>query len=334
MAHQSTAFYMLHALYTPALSLAVSTAVLVVLLRARGLALDHPNERSLHAQPVPRTGGIAIVLGCLPAMAIFFPESRALCSLAAALAIVSAIDDWKNLSVLVRLAAHFAAAAAWILQVAGSVSALEASLLVLAMVWLTNLYNFMDGSDGLAGGMAVIGFGAYAVCAWLAGYPSLASASASIALAATPFLMVNFHPAHIFMGDAGSVTLGFLAGALGILGWHQGAWSASVPLVVFSPFIVDATITLGRRALSGQRVWEAHREHFYQKLVRMGFGHRNTALMEYGVMLAAAAGAVSMVYLSPAAQIVVCAAWLALLCIAGGFVDLAWNRHSRTGSEA
>lgn len=321
-------------LYAPALSLVLSTAVLLVLLRARGLALDHPNERSLHQRPVPRTGGLAIVLGCLSAIAVFLPESRALCALAVALALVSAMDDWKGLSVLVRLAAHFAAAAALVFQLGSSISVLDASLLVLGTVWLTNLYNFMDGSDGLAGGMAVIGFGAYAACAWLAGYPSLASLSASVAVAAVPFLMVNFHPARIFMGDAGSVTLGFLAAGLGILGWRQGAWSVWTPLVVFSPFIVDATVTLARRAMSGRRVWHAHREHFYQKLVRMGFGHRNTALMEYGVMLAAAAGAVAMLFLSESAQIILCAAWTAVLCIAGGFVDLAWNRHSRTGSGA
>lgn len=119
----------------------------------------------------------------------------------------------------------------------------------------------------------------------------MAAVSASCATAAAAFLLFNFHPARIFMGDAGSIPLGFLAGALGWLGWQRGLWDAWFPMVVFSPFIADATITLLHRLVRGERVWQAHREHLYQRLVRLGWGHRGTALAEYALMGVCAAAA-------------------------------------------
>src|SRR5262249_56892173 len=124
--------------------------------------------------------------------------------------------------------------------------------------------NLRDGSDGLAGGMALIGFGAYAVAANDAGHGALAGVSIAVAAASAAFLFFNFAPARIFMGDVGSVPLGFLAGTLGILGWREGAWPLWFPMLVFAPFACDATLTLIRRLLRRERVWEAHREHYYQ----------------------------------------------------------------------
>ena len=158
------------------------------------------------------------------------------------------------------------------------------AVLALATMWVTNLYNFMDGSDGLAGGMALFGFGAYALAAWLAGDAVFVVVAASIAAAAAAFLVFNFPPAKVFMGDAGSIPLGFLAAALGILGWRAGHWPLWFPVLVFSPFIIDASVTLARRLLRGERVWRAHRSHYYQRLVQLGWGHRNTALAEYALM--------------------------------------------------
>ncbi|MBU4499659.1 MAG: UDP-phosphate N-acetylglucosaminyl 1-phosphate transferase, partial [Gammaproteobacteria bacterium] len=155
--------------------------------------------------------------------------------------------------------------------------------------WMTNLYNFMDGSDGLAGGMVAIGFGALALAAWLGGAPSLAMFCASIAAAALAFLRFNFPPARVFMGDAGSIPLGFLAAALGIDGAAHGVWPWLFPLLVFSPFIVDASVTLARRALRGEKIWRAHRSHYYQRVVLLGATHRQLALAAYALMLASAA---------------------------------------------
>jgi UDP-GlcNAc:undecaprenyl-phosphate/decaprenyl-phosphate GlcNAc-1-phosphate transferase len=160
---------------------------------------------------------------------------------------------------------------------------------ILAVVWMTNLYNFMDGADGLAGGMAAIGFGALALGAWLGDAPRLAAFCAAIAAAALAFLRFNFPPARVFMGDAGSIPLGFLAAALGILGAQQNVWPWLFPLLVFSPFIVDASVTLARRGLRGERIWQAHRSHYYQRVVLLGASHRQLALAAYALMLTMAA---------------------------------------------
>jgi UDP-N-acetylmuramyl pentapeptide phosphotransferase/UDP-N-acetylglucosamine-1-phosphate transferase len=153
------------------------------------------------------------------------------------------------------------------------------------VVWMTNLYNFMDGSDGLAGGMALFGFASYGIAAWLEQEYVLASANFTIVAASLSFLLFNFHPAKIFMGDAGSIPLGFFAAAMGLWGWQLGCWAAWFPLLVFSPFIVDASVTLFKRALRGSRITEAHRDHYYQRAIQLGAGHRNVALFEYALML-------------------------------------------------
>ena len=169
--------------------------------------------------------------------------------------------------------------------VVGQQGAVIAILMFFFVVWMTNLYNFMDGSDGLAGGMAVFGFGSYGLCAWFAQDAVLMSLCVVVAAAALGFLLFNFHPAKIFMGDAGSIPLGFLAAALGIWGWQRGDWPYWLPLLVFSPFIVDATVTLAKRSWRGVKITEAHREHYYQRAIQMGVSHRRVALFEYGFML-------------------------------------------------
>ena len=133
--------------------------------------------------------------------------------------------------------------------------------------------------------MAVAGFLAYSAAAWQSGSQQFAMINLAIAAAAAGFLLHNFHPARIFLGDAGSVPLGFVAAAFGLLGWLQRDWTWWFPLLVFSPFIVDASVTLGRRLMSGARVWEAHRDHYYQRLVLLGLGHRGTAAVEYVLMI-------------------------------------------------
>jgi UDP-GlcNAc:undecaprenyl-phosphate/decaprenyl-phosphate GlcNAc-1-phosphate transferase len=266
--------------------------VWLLLSRFARFALDQPNERSLHERPVPRTGGIAVLAGTAMALAFGATALWLPLLLALALAVVSFIDDLRSIPPLLRLGVHVGAAALLVWQVA-PLDIWQITLLVLALAWLTNLYNFMDGSDGLAGGMAVFGFGAYAAAAWLAGAAVLATLCLCIAAAAAAFLAFNFHPARIFMGDVGSIPLGFLAGALGLVGWRDGAWPLWFPLVVFAAFIVDATLTLGRRLAKGERVWRPHRDHYYQRMVRGSLGHRGTAYVAYAVMAACAAAALA-----------------------------------------
>ena len=156
---------------------------------------------------------------------------------------------------------------------------------------MTNLYNFMDGADGLAGLMAVIGFGAMAAAAFIANDLALSMACAAIASAGAGFLAFNFPPARIFLGDAGSIPLGFLAAMLGAHGAHSGAWPWWFPLLVFSPFIVDASVTIARRLISGERIWIAHRNHYYQRLVLSGWSARRLAAAEGCLMVCSAASA-------------------------------------------
>lgn len=251
---------------------------------ASRLALDEPNARSLHTAPTPRVGGLLTVPWALAAGLILTGEYKITVVLAATLCGFSFIDDRAGLSAGVRLLVHLTISA--MAMFASGIGAWPSvALLVLAVAWMINLFNFMDGADGLAGGMAVIGFGAYGVAASVSGDGDLALLSFCIAAGVLGFLAFNFPPARIFMGDAGSTTLGFLVGALGVVGWQRGIWPAWFPMLVFSPFIVDATVTLMQRALRREKVWQAHREHFYQKLVRMGWTHRRLAFAEYALML-------------------------------------------------
>jgi UDP-N-acetylmuramyl pentapeptide phosphotransferase/UDP-N-acetylglucosamine-1-phosphate transferase len=286
---------------------AVTAAVIAAMLRMRlRLPYDLPNARSLHEAPVPRTGGVALMIGlgasCVAAGGAGRDVEAMSLVIAAGLAIPSFIDDYRGLAVRWRLLIHFAAAALFLRAALASQPLWLQMILLVAIVWLTNLYNFMDGSDGLAGGMAVIGFGCYAWAAWRGGDQSLALTCLSVAAAALAFLAFNFHPAKVFLGDVGSVPLGFLSAALGLTGWGRGQWGLWFPVLVFSPFIVDATVTLMRRLARRERVWKAHREHYYQRLVRMGWGHRRTALAEYALMTACAVTAGYALLLSAVAQ--------------------------------
>jgi len=305
-------------------SFAVCWLALSWLLRRGRLPMDHPNERSLHATPTPRVGGLAIMSGVLAAAGWSSDTGLLPVVLAAfALAAVSVLDDVRGLPVALRFLAHFVAAVACLLLL--GLTGWTLLLGTLAVVWMTNLYNFMDGADGLAGGMAVIGFGALALAALLGDAPGLATFCAAIAAAALAFLRFNFPPARVFMGDAGSVPLGFLAAALGILGAVQDVWPWLFPLLVFSPFIVDASVTLARRGLRGEKIWHAHRSHYYQRVVLLGASHRQLALAAYGLMLAGAALAFTLRAL-PQHGPWLLVPWAAMYLLIFLSIDRRWHR--------
>jgi len=241
------------------------------------------------------------------------------------LAGVSLVDDIGGAPVLLRLAAHLAGSVIVLGSAMGEMGLLMILALSLAIVWVTNLYNFMDGSDGLAGGMAVLGFSSYGLAAWFNGDATLAAESAAIAAAAAGFLPFNFHPARIFMGDVGAIPLGFLAAILGIHGWWSGTWSLWFPVLGFSPFLVDATVTLARRALQRRKVWEAHHDHYYQRLVRMGWSHRRLALYEYVLMAGTGLSALLMRDLDIVLQWTALAAWAVIYLAAMAAVDRYWK---------
>lgn len=309
----------------------VSAGTLVFLLKTRlawRIAIDRPNTRSLHVLPVPRVGGWGVLPGACILLATLGGELRGIAVGAAFLGIVSQWDDRKGLSARVRFGAHLLSAVFFVWGTWGALLPGWLSILIcIGVIWSINLYNFMDGSDGMAGGMAVIGFAAYAWMGMAAGSP-IGLGAAAVSGAAFGFLLLNFHPAKIFLGDAGSVPLGFFAATFGLLGWGQDVWPAWFPLMVFSPFIADATFTLARRLARGERFWEAHREHFYQRMVQMT-GHASTAWRWYGFMLAAAVLAMVGTRFSAIGQAGMLGGWVAVLAASGAFIEQRWRRYRR-----
>lgn len=317
-----------------ALASFLASALVTRLLCGHGLGLRHiidePNERSLHQTPVPRTGGIGLLAGIVLVAGV----SAGLGGLpagwpwiGAALALVggvSFLDDRAEVPRRWRLGAHVGAAA--LLMVGGLwwadldlpwthwelPATLALPLTGFYVIWMINLYNFMDGMDGFAGGMAVLGFGALAVLGWRAGDLAYATLAVIPAAAGGGFLTSNFPPARIFLGDVGSSALGLLAAGLSLLGVQRGLFPLWVAWLAFSPFIVDATWTLVRRLLRGERLWLAHRSHHYQRLVLAGWGHRKTVLRSYVLMAASAATAVAGARMPASDQALLLASWVGI----------------------
>jgi UDP-N-acetylmuramyl pentapeptide phosphotransferase/UDP-N-acetylglucosamine-1-phosphate transferase len=309
-------------------------AVRVLISRFGRFALDEPNARSLHERPVPRTGGIAVLLGASTAFGFGAGPLWVPAALALALAAVSLVDDLHHLPTLGRLTMHLAAAAIAVWGLLSPMPLIGIAVLVLAVTWITDLYNFMDGADGLAGGMATIGFGAYALAAWLSGDTALAALCVGLSAASAAFLLHNLHPARIFLGDVGSIPLGFFAGVLGLIGWRNDAWPLWFPLLVFGPFIGDATVTLVRRVLRGERVWQAHREHYYQRMVLMGLGHRRTAWVGYLLMAGCAGAALLGRNQAPWVQALAFFGASAVLGVLAVWIDVRWARFARGQQQA
>jgi UDP-N-acetylmuramyl pentapeptide phosphotransferase/UDP-N-acetylglucosamine-1-phosphate transferase len=155
---------------------------------------------------------------------------------------------------------------------------------LLFLVWMINLYNFMDGMDGLAGGMGVFGFGGLALAGGMAGDELFVGLNLMVVAGLLGFLVWNLPRAAIFLGDAGSSVLGLLAGALAVIGEARGVLPLWAGILLFSPFIFDATLTLLHRAMKREKVWQAHRDHLYQRLVRAGWSSRGTLIWAYLVM--------------------------------------------------
>jgi UDP-N-acetylmuramyl pentapeptide phosphotransferase/UDP-N-acetylglucosamine-1-phosphate transferase len=242
--------------------------------------LDKPNERSMHQVPVPVGAGLAIVATAL----VLWPLSQGsgdktpvvLLGCLAGLAALSWLDDRRPLSPVLRLGAQALAVALCLALLApqGRVATVlplpvERLALGLGWLWFINLFNFMDGIDGLAGSEAVaIALGYLLLLTYLGIDEPLGRLALIIAAASAGYLVWNWHPAKVFMGDAGSIPLGFLLGWLMIDLATKGYWPAAVILPLY--FALDATITLIRRWLAGNKPWQAHREHFYQRAVLGG----------------------------------------------------------------
>ena len=321
--------------------------------------LAHPNERTLHSMPTPQTGGVAVIgsvvislILAASVLAITQPSKAVLPKGVASgslwivvsmllIFFVSFIDDCVGLPAVLRLGVQAVSAFIIIGGVGLTLSSIPIPggpnillgiatipVSVLVLLWMANLYNFMDGLDGFAGGMTFWGFGFLAYFGWQTHFPIMLIISTFVAMGALGFLMHNFPPARIFMGDAGSITVGFLAGTLMILGVRDGIFELWVPIMIFSPFILDATVTLISRAFRRKKIWEAHREHYYQRLVLSGWSHRRTVLAEYGVMILCGGLAILYHHSDEKVRLIVLSTWLGLFICLGGVIHKREQRRT------
>lgn len=315
--------------YSPLISALVTLLLTLILtLNKEGLLQDIPNDRSLHTTPIPRTGGIALMAGIFSGWVLMIKLWAWWIILPVlGLFVLSLVDDMKDLAPRTRLIGHMVAAI--VVLYGAEVSMFWLLPVFLYIVWMTNLYNFMDGSDGLAGGMALFGFSFYGVAGLMHSDEIFAMMNFSIGAAALGFLYHNFHPARVFLGDAGSIPLGFLAATYGVWGWQLHYWPFWFPVLVFSPFVADATFTLVARIRRKEKLTQAHRSHYFQRLVQMGWGHRNTAIVEYLLMFLAGATALWGIGLEIEAQGNLLAWWAAAYLGLTMLIDRKWRLFCR-----
>ena len=303
--------------------------------------LQAPNERSLHQRSTPVGGGLGVLMGFIVTTAIvlwYLNEVAVVIWILAGMtciAFISWLDDRHEIPALPRFTVHLLAAI--ILLVGGDlwlttwqiadwewtfIGGFSVAVSLLFVIWMTNLYNFMDGMDGLAGGMTVFGFGALAMLGGLAGDELFMSLNVLVASAAAGFLLFNFPPAKIFMGDVGSSSLGFLAAGMCLWGQQRELFPLWIGLLAFSPFIIDSTLTLLRRLLQGEKIWQAHRSHYYQQLVQRYYGeHRPVLFGQYILMAACSSSALLASQLSESSQ------WWLVSIWAGVYVALLHWSH-------
>lgn len=264
------------------LAAGVGSAILTALMRdwlRRRAILDRPGERSSHATPVPRGAGLAVIAALVIAWLVLaargaMPSDTVVVALVtASLALLSFADDLRGLPVVFRLAAHFVAAlialavfphAALVFQGLLPLP-LDRAAAALIWVWFVNLYNFMDGIDGITGVETVCIGAGVVVVSYVAGSGIAAAALVAVAVA-LGFLRFNWQPASVFLGDAGSVPLGYVMGWLLLVLARDGHWAPALILPLY--YLADASVTLVRRARRGEALWRAHRDHFYQRALR------------------------------------------------------------------
>jgi UDP-N-acetylmuramyl pentapeptide phosphotransferase/UDP-N-acetylglucosamine-1-phosphate transferase len=283
---------------------------------AKTLVDQTDKRQAMHKSPVPRIGGWGIIGGAgiaLLATWLLAPPAGVTANLVTAhlvpvavcvalLMAVSALDDWRGLSSALRLICHLLVVVLFIRWVQTELHVTldwwAFALSVVGIAWSANLFNFMDGIDGLAGLAGAIGFLSLAIVAAL--QPDglvIALLAAALSGGCCGFLPFNLPSARLFMGDAGSIPLGFCAGAIGWLGVTIGVWAWWLPVLAFSPVFVDATWTLAKRLVRREAVWRAHRQHIYQRLVLVrNWSHVRTAIA-YAALAAVAGGSAVVAHL-------------------------------------
>jgi Fuc2NAc and GlcNAc transferase len=283
------------ALSLAAIASMAGTALFLPFTRKLGW-LDTPDHRSAHARATPGSGGLAIVAALLVTLALLLLGDRwqplfrdlLMLPLVATLCVIGALDDRRPLAVALRLPLYLliAGLAVWSVGLPAGVPLWSAPILILGLAWVLNLYNFMDGIDGIAALQCLLTAAGLSVLGFLSGAdPAFVLAAAVIAGAYAGFAVFNWPPARLFMGDAGSLSAGLLLGWLGLWSLRDAILPAGVWLLLMSPFLLDTGLTLARRALRGERLTQAHNTHLYQRLARHWESHKKVDLALLGLHL-------------------------------------------------
>lgn len=306
-------------LFLPSFILSLVGTHLFKRIAYRFKIMDVPNLRSSHSRPTPRGGGMAIFFSFY--LTLFFAlllfqsknfDSKWLWGLILGGTIVSVggfLDDIRGLSPLFRLLAQVIAGSILILFGLSfktleipfwkeiDLGFLGIPLTMIWVVWVINLYNFMDGIDGLAAGVGMIAAFFFSLVAGRTGNDLVSFSGMILAGCSAGFLIHNFPPARIFLGDIGSSLIGFLFAGFALIGNHglKGPFPIWIAVLLLGAFIFDTSVTLLRRMLKGEKWFSAHRNHFYQRLIGLHLSHRQVSLMEYG--LTVLLGLSSLIYL-------------------------------------
>lgn len=314
----------MHATLTVALAFVASTLAtraLIDWLNARQLVAVE-NDRTMHSGQVPQGGGLAVIAVSLTTALLLWPWSpgtTVLVPTAIGLAALSAANDARDISFPWRLAAHLLAACVAVALIPSEVPilggwlplALDRIIAVLALTWFINLYNFMDGIDGIAGVETMTITGGALCVLWYAGASSpLEGLALAIFGASAGFLVWNWHKARIFLGDVGSIPLGFLLGAMLIHLATAHSLAAAVILPLY--YLTDATLTLVRRMARSEKIWQPHRSHTYQRAARALGSHSAVVWRIIACNLVLIAAAVAALE-APVASLIIAVSTVAVL---------------------
>ena len=265
-------------------------------------AIDAPDKRKVHVKAMPRLGGLAIYLGFIIPMLIFYELDSQVIGLLVSgtlITIIGVIDDKIGLSPKVKLLGQVAASLVLIafgiqvefitnpMGIRADLGILSIPVTILWVVGLTNAVNLIDGLDGLAAGISAISATILGVVALIGGNPAFAMASFILAGSCLGFLKHNFYPAKIFMGDSGSLFLGFNLAALAIMGLAKSATIVSlvIPILIMGIPIFDTFFAIVRRFSNKKPIFEADKGHLHHRLMSMGLSHKNSVLVMYGVAM-------------------------------------------------
>ncbi len=284
----------------------VFTPVAIWLAKKIGVIDIPKDDRRMHKMPIPRMGGLAIYIGTLVAILVFVPVDRKMAGLligGTVIFLIGIIDDIKNLSAKVKLVGQIGCAGilyyfgvkisyfgspwgyVYFTQDARGIPGLELLITIIWVVGITNTINLIDGLDGLAAGTAAIASTSIAYAAFLNVMPSVGLATVALAGAALGFLPFNFNPAKIFMGDGGSLFLGFMLAGLSMMGLMKGATAIAtiVPLFVLGLPIFDTGFAILRRLINKRPIMEADKGHLHHRIMAKGLGQKRTVILLYSM---------------------------------------------------